>query len=125
MNPFFADLVLVAHALFVLFVVGALPAIWVGVALDRPFAFNPGFRGAHLAAIGFVVLEVVLDYTCPLTTLEGSLRGNADGPGLIERWVHAWLFWRLPGWVFSVAYASFGALVAATWWLWPPRFKTR
>ena len=106
-----------------LFVVAALPATWIGIALDRPFAFNPRFRGLHLAAIAFVVVEAVLGYTCPLTTLEGTLRGDTGGPGFIERWVHAWLFWRLPGWVFTAAYTTFGALVAATWWLWPPRSR--
>ena len=125
LNPLLADFVLVVHALFVLFVVVALPATWVGIALDRPFAFNPWFRGVHLAAIAFVVAEALLGYACPLTTWEGALRGDTDGPGFIERWVHAWLFWRLPGWVFTVAYATFGALVAATWWRWPPRYRRR
>ena len=106
-----------------LFVVAALPAIWIGVALDRPFAFNPWFRGLHLAAIAFVVCEAIFGYMCPLTTWENALRGAVSEKGFIQRWVHAWLFWDLPGWVFTVAYTSFGALVAVTWWLWPPRFK--
>ena len=103
-----------------LFVVVALPATWIGIALRRPFAFNPWFRGAHLAAIAFVIVETVFGYTCPLTTLEDTLRGELEGQGFIQRWGHAWLFWNLPGWVFGAAYGAFGALVAATWWLWPP-----
>jgi len=118
-----ADAILVVHAAFVLFVVGALPATWIGIALDRPFAFNPWFRGAHLAAIGFVVAETLLGYMCPLTSWEYALRGERSGEGFIERWIHAWLFWRAPAWVFTTAYVSFGALVAATWWRWPPRGK--
>ena len=118
-----ADAILAVHAAFVLFVVGGLPAIWIGVALDRPFAFNPWFRGAHLAAIAFVVLEAVLGYVCPLTLWEDTLRGAVTEKGFIQRWVHAWLFWNWPAWVFTTIYVSFGALVAATWWIWPPRFK--
>ena len=121
MSAALADLVLVVHALFVIFVVGGLLATWVGIALDLPFARNPWFRGLHLAAIGFVVLEAVLGYVCPLTVWENTLRGQATDKGFIQRWVHAWLFWDLPASFFTVAYTAFGALVAGTWWLWPPR----
>jgi len=121
LSPALADLVLVIHALFVLFVVGGLLATWLGVALDRPFAFNPWFRTAHLGAIGFVVCEAVLGYACPLTLWEDTLRGEVTEKGFIQRWIHAWLFWSWPAWVFTLLYVGFGALVAATWWLWPPR----
>jgi polyferredoxin len=116
-----ADAILVLHAAFVLFVVGGLPAIWIGIALDRRYAFDPWFRGLHLAAIAFVVGESLLGYLCPLTAWEDALRGARTDQGFIERWVHAWLYWRAPAWVFTAAYVAFGALVAATWWRWPPR----
>lgn len=112
---------LVVHALFVVFVVGGLVATWVGLAMSAAFARNPWFRGAHLAAIAFVVAESVAGVVCPLTAWEDALRGQASGDGFIQRWVHAWLFWSAPGWVFTVAYAAFGALVALTWWRFPPR----
>jgi cytochrome c biogenesis protein CcdA len=115
-----ADAVLVLHAAFVLFVVGGLPATWIGVALDKPWAYNRRFRGLHLAAIGFVVVETLLGYMCPLTTWEYALRGESSGQGFIQRYVHAWLYWRAPAWVFAAAYVAFGLLVAATWWRWPP-----
>jgi polyferredoxin len=120
-----ADAILVVHAGFVLFVVGGLPATWIGVAFDRSFAFNPWFRGAHLAAIAFVVAEALLGYVCPLTIWEDALRGARTEQGFIQRWVHAWLFWRAPAWVFTTAYVAFGLLVAATWWKWPPRGRGR
>ena len=41
--------------------------------------------------------------------------------GFIQRWVHAWLFYDVPGWVFTPIYAAFGAVVAFTWWRYPPR----
>jgi hypothetical protein len=115
-----ADAILVVHAAFVIFVVAGLPATWIGVALGRRFAFNPWFRGAHLAAIAFVVAESLLGYACPLTIWEDALRGAQTGEGFIQRWIHAWLFWRAPVWVFTAAYTVFGLLVAATWWRWPP-----
>jgi hypothetical protein len=116
-----ADAVLLVHAAFVLFVVSALPATWLGVAFEKPFAFNPWFRGTHLAAIAFVIAESLLGYACPLTIWEETLRGVHGNQGFVERWVHAWLFWRAPAWIFTTTYVAFGALVAWTWWKWPPR----
>lgn len=116
-----ADLVLLAHAAFVLFVVGGLVATWVGAALGKGWARNPWFRGLHLAAIAFVVAQSVLGYTCPLTIWEDALRGAATGEGFIERWVRALLYWRAPPAVFTALYVAFGGLVALTWWRIPPR----
>lgn len=120
-----ADLILVVHAGFVLFVVGGLAAIWIGIALGMPFARDPWFRGFHLAAIAFVALESLLGFMCPLTVWEDALRGNTGGEGFIQRWIHAWLFWSWPAWVFTSIYVAFGALVAATWWLFPPGARSR
>lgn len=121
MNAALADLILVVHALFVLFVVGGLLATWAGIALGMPFARNPWFRGAHLAAIGFVVLEALVGMMCPLTVWEAALRGEVAQQGFLQRWIHAWLYWSWPMWVFEAIYVAFGALVALTWWRWPPR----
>ena len=116
-----ADAILVAHAAFVAFVVLALPAIWIGAARRRPFAFNPWFRGGHLAAIAFVVAESAFGFMCPLTIWEDALRGETTSQGFIERWIHAWLYWSWPPWVFTAIYLAFGALVAWSWWRYPPR----
>lgn len=116
-----ADLVLLVHAAFVLFVVGGLVATWAGAALGRRWATNPWFRGLHLAAIAFVVVQSVLGCACPLTIWEDALRGAAAGEGFIERWVRALLYWSAPPRVFTALYVAFGVLVAATWWRVPPR----
>ncbi len=116
-----ADAILVVHAAFVVFVVGGLIATWIGVALDLRFARNRWFRGLHLAAIAFVAIESLLGYACPLTIWEDALRGNAGDKGFVARWVHAWMYWDWPAWVFTAIYISFAALVAWTWWRYPPR----
>ena len=116
-----ADAILVVHAAFVLFVVGGLAATWIGLALGKSFARNPWFRGAHLAAIAFVVAETLLGYMCPLTIWEDALRGSASDKGFIERWVHAWMFYDWPPWVFNAIYVAFGGLVAWTWVRFPPK----
>ena len=116
-----ADAILLVHAAFVLFVVGGLVATWIGLALGLAFARNRWFRGLHLAAIAFVVVETLLGYMCPLTIWESALRGERAEKEFIARWIHAWLYWNWPAWVFNTIYVSFGALVAWTWWRFPPR----
>ena len=116
-----ADLVLALHAAFVLFVVGGLAAVWIGEAMGRPWARNPWFRGLHLAAIAFVVVQSSLGYACPLTIWEDALRGTGDAEGFIARRVRALLYWSAPAWAFTALYAAFGALVAWTWLRIPPR----
>ncbi|MGZ5102693.1 MAG: DUF2784 domain-containing protein [Usitatibacter sp.] len=116
-----ADAILLVHAAFVIFVVAALPATWIGAARGKRFAFNRWFRGAHLAAIAFVAAESLLGIWCPLTVWEDALRGASSGAGFIERWVHAWLFWSAPAWAFTAIYAAFALLVAWTWLRIPPR----
>jgi hypothetical protein len=120
-----ADFILVVHALFVIFVVGGLPAIWLGAAFGKPWARNFTFRASHLAAIGFVAAESLVGQACPLTIWEDSLRGVSDERGFVARWIHSWLFWPAPPWVFTSAYVAFGALVAWTWWRFPPRRSGR
>ena len=71
-----ADAILVAHAAFVVFVVGGLAAIWIGIKARKPFAYNPWLRGAHIAAIAFVTAESLLGFMCPLTVWEDRLRGT-------------------------------------------------
>ena len=61
---------------------------------------NIWFRGAHLAAIGFVVLQTWLGMVCPLTTLEMRLRIQVGQPAyegsFIEYWLHRILYFDLP-----------------------------
>ena len=121
MNAALADAILVLHAGFVLFVVGGLVATWIGLAFGLPFARSPWFRGAHLAAIAFVVAETLLGFMCPLTIWEDALRGETSEAGFIQRWIHAWLFFNWPAWVFNAIYVAFGGLVAWTWVRFPPR----
>ena len=116
-----ADIILVIHFLFVLFVVGGLPLIWAGHWIGASFVRNRRFRLAHLAAILYVTAESLLGVVCPLTWLEDALRGRATETGFIERWLHLILFHDLPEWVFLVAYVLFALLVVITFRLIPPQ----
>lgn len=119
-----ANLVLVLHVAIVLFVVGGLVVILAGNMLSWAWVNRWWFRGAHLAAIGIVVLESWAGITCPLTTLEWWLRARAGAPldeqGFIAYWLQRLLFYQAPDWVFGLAYTLFGLLVVLAWWRFPP-----
>jgi hypothetical protein len=126
-----ADVIVVVHAAFVLFVVAGLVLILVGRWRGWRWICNVWFRGLHLVAIAFVVVETWFGIVCPLTEWEHSLRelaGQTTYRGdFIAHWVHEALFFELPPWAFTAAYTLFGLAVLATLFFIPPRmnrFKT-
>jgi len=126
MSTVFADILLVVHVTFILFVVGGLLLIWIGWALRWRWVRNLWFRLVHLLCIGYVAVQAVVGAMCPLTVWEDRLRGvERVGPGFIERHLGRLLYYDLPDWVFITAYAGFGAIVLLTFILFPPRWPGR
>jgi len=109
-----ADIVLIIHFLYVLFVVGSLPIIWVGAWLKLMFVRNPWFRYLHLAAILFVVAESLLGIACPLTLWENSLRQIETDKSFIQHWLHFIIFYNVPEPILVIVYSLFAGLVAMT-----------
>jgi len=121
-----ADVVLVLHFAFVLFVVGGLALILVGAVAGWRWIRNRAFRYAHLAAIVFVAVEALVGVTCPLTVWEYLLRsGSPDGPSFVGRWVSRLLYYDFPEWAFTTAYVLFAIAVAVTLWRVPPETRSR
>ncbi|MDP1549726.1 MAG: DUF2784 domain-containing protein [Nitrosomonas sp.] len=120
LNMLLADLVLIIHFLYVLFVVGSLPVIWLGAWLKLTFVRNPWFRYLHLAAILFVVIESLLGVVCPLTLWENTLRQIETNNSFIQQWLHKIMFYTVPESLFTVVYVLFAGLVAATFKWVPP-----
>lgn len=124
-----ADLVVVVHFAFVLFVALGLLLTLIGGVRKWDWVRGVRFRAIHLAAIGFVVAESLCGITCPLTVWERYLRdlaGQASYRGdFIATWVHDLLFFDAEPWVFTVFYCAFGAIVALSWLLVPPRRRCR
>src|SRR3954465_947024 len=118
-----ADVVLAVHFVFVLFVVGGLPAIWTGAACGWRWVRSFAFRVAHLGAIVLVALESLAGIACPLTVWENALRGSLDSTSFVARWLQRLLYYNFPEWVFAWAYLAFAALVALTWWRVPPEVR--
>ncbi|HDZ55749.1 MAG TPA: DUF2784 domain-containing protein [Pseudomonas xinjiangensis] len=124
-----ADVVLTTHLALVVFVVLGLVVVWVGNFCHWRWVNNLWFRLAHLATILIVVAEAWLGVVCPLTTLEMWLRAQAGATayagGFIEYWMQRILYYTAPDWVFIVIYTVFAGVVAATFWWFPPRYRSR
>ena len=124
-----ADAILVLHVLFVVFVVFGLLAIYVGRFLSWRWVRNRTFRILHLVAIGVVVLQSWLGVICPLTIWEMQLREMAGevtySGSFIQYWLHQILFFSAPDWVFILCYTAFAGLVLASWYIVPPKRRTR
>ena len=114
-----ADVVLLVHASFVVFVIVGLVLVLVGGPRGWEWVRDPWFRLAHALAIGIVVAQAWLGVLCPLTLLENALRSRAGeglyGGSFIAYWVRAALYYDAPVWVFVSAYTLFGLAVVASW----------
>jgi len=115
-----ADVIVVIHLVIVVFIVGGVPVVYLGVALHWAWVRRRTWRVVHLGAILFVAAESLLGVACPLTVWEDALRGGHQRAGFIERWVHHVMFYQAPTWVFTTAYLAFAALVLVTWIAIPP-----
>jgi hypothetical protein len=125
MSNLLADILLVLHASFVVFVVSGLLLIIVGKALAWSWVRNRWFRIIHLFCIGIVVVQSWFGIICPLTTLEMTLRAKGGSEGyegtFISHWVGELLYYEAPAWLFVLVYTVFGMLVVITWFWVRPR----
>lgn len=122
-----ADALLVAHVLFVVFVVFGLILVFAGKFLCWRWVRHPWFRVIHLLAISVVVLQSWFGLICPLTVWEMELRAKSgqisyDGT-FVMHWLNELLYYQAPPWVFVVCYTVFGCLVVSSWfWVRPRTF---
>src|SRR5689334_20832972 len=85
---FIADLVMVVHAAFSLFVVLGLVFIVTGQVLRWSWINNRRFRVPHLAATLIVVTRVWLGVTCPFSAAEDQLRSHTSASCIFGPDVH-------------------------------------
>ena len=122
---FLADVILVIHTSFVLFVVFGFALTVAGLAAGWSWVRNRTFRILHLVAIGFVVVQAWLGQLCPLTIWESTLRRRAGEAGyetsFVGHWLGRFLYYEAEPWVFTLIYTLFGTAVVAVWILGRPR----
>ena len=120
-----ADLIVVLHLGYVLFVIVGLVLIWLGVALRWGWVRRPAFRVPHLVCTLIVPVEALIGYVCPLTTWEHELRRRAgqhpEEISFMGRLARDLLFYEAPQWVFTLCYVAFGLVVVATFLCVPMR----
>lgn len=123
-----ANLILIVHVLYVVYVVGGAAAIVIGILTRGRWVRNPWFRYTHLAAIGIVAVQALLGIACPLTIWEYNLRIAAgqsptDLP-FVPRLLHTLIFFEAPPQFFTALYVVFGLLVLVALVLLPPRNRS-
>lgn len=126
----FADLILITHTLFVLFIVGGFALIWIGYFRNWKFVRNFYLRLAHLLAMGFVAVQTILGEDCPLTIWENQLRvkGGATASykgGFIEHWLGKILFFEFSPGTFVVLYTLIFALIVWTFFKVKPQLPQK
>lgn len=126
---FLADTILVAHVMFVLFVVLGLVLIYIGYFRQWQWVRSFWLRLTHLASIIYVVVQTWFAVVCPLTIWEMQLREKAGAVtytgSFIQHWLQALLYYDFPQWVFVVVYTFFGSLVFGSWFLVKPKFISK
>jgi hypothetical protein len=127
MNDLWADLVLMLHFAYVLFVVLGMAVIWMGFFFYWAFVRNFWFRLAHLLAIGIVVVESLMGVVCPLTEWENQMRLRAGSDliypnSFIAYWVHRVMFYDASALTFTIIYLLFFSVVLLSFWLVTPQW---
>jgi len=127
---FAADFIVLFHLCYVLFAVGGELLIVLGGLLRWVCIRNLTLRIVHLVAVVVVAAEALIGVLCPLTDWECRLRIRAgqiieEEIPFMARLVRRLIFYDLPAWVFTLTYILFALTVAASFFLFPPRRKTR
>jgi hypothetical protein len=79
-NELLADLLMLAHAGYSLFVLLGLMLILIGMILGWRWTRNRSFRIVHLAATIFLMVRVWIGLACPFSAAENVLRGRITVP---------------------------------------------
>ncbi|PCJ47618.1 MAG: hypothetical protein COA74_10800 [Gammaproteobacteria bacterium] len=120
-----ADIVLILHTLFVVFIITILLLTVIGGYRQWKWIRNWWLRVCHLIGIVFVVIQSWAGLVCPLTTLEAWLRSHNGGAqyegSFIQYWLERFLYFSASEWIFIVVYTVFGLLVILTWVRFPPQ----
>lgn len=114
-----ADLLLIIHFSFVLFVTLGLMLIWAGKFRGWSWIRDPWFRLTHLTAVLVVVLQSWLGVRCPLTAWEMALREKGGqevySETFVSYWVGTFLYYQGPPWVFTLLYTLIGVVIFMSW----------
>jgi hypothetical protein len=116
-----ADIVLVFHFCVVIFITFGFFLIPIGYKFGWGWIANTQLRIFHSGMMLFITLETLLGITCPLTSIENSLRGINQSKSFIGYWMKQIIYWDLPTQFFIILYCVFLGGSFLMWKLCPPR----
>ena len=116
-----ADIVLVLHFCIVIFITLGFFIIPIGYKFGWRWPKNRKLRIVHFGLMAFVTLETILGITCPLTSIENSLRGITQSKSFIAYWIENIVYWDFPAQFFFVLYCISLGWTFVIWKLCPPK----
>ena len=116
-----ADIILVTHFGVIFFIISGFFVIPIGYKLNWKWITNKKLRLFHVGMMTFVTLETFLGVTCPLTTIENSIRNDNQVDYFVSYWIKQVIYWDLPTIFFLIFYSLFLGWTLFLWKLCPPR----
>ena len=116
-----ADIVLVFHFCISIFITAGFFLIPIGYNFGWGWIANIKLRIFHCAMMVFITLETLVGITCPLTSIENSLRGIHQSESFIGYWIKQIIYWDFPTQFFIILYCIFLGWTFLMWKLFPPR----
>ena len=125
-----ADVILVIHSIFIVFVLMGQAFIVIGYFRGWHWVRNFIFRFCHVLAIAIVIVQAWANRLCPLTIWENTLREIAGKQPYAETFIQHWLgrliYYDAPAWLFTFAYTMIGAVTICSWiWIRPGCYYVR
>jgi hypothetical protein len=117
----FADIVLLFHFCVVLFITTGFFLIPIGYKFGWRWVQNRKLRIVHCGMMVFVTLETLLGITCPLTSIENSLRGINRSKSFVGYWIEQIIYWEFPTQLFLFLYVLFLGWTLFIWKRCPPK----
>ena len=115
-----ADIVLVLHFCVVIFITLGFFLIPIGYKFEWRWIKNRKLRIAHCGMMVFITLETLWGLTCPLTSIENSLRGINQPKSFIAYWIEKIVYWDFPTQFFLILYCISLGWTFLIWKLCPP-----
>ena len=120
-TQFSADIILFFHFCVVVFVTSGFFLVPIGYTFHWDWIANRKLRIFHIGVMAFVSLETLLGITCPLTSIENSLRDVHQSNSFIGYWIQQIVYWDLPTKFFIILYLCLLGWTFLMWKLFPPR----
>ena len=123
MNIIFSEIVLLLHFSIFLFMIFSFILIPFGYFQKWEWVKNIYFRSIHLILMGFILIETILGFMCPLTILENFLRADQKVDNIFTEIIHQIMYWDLTNYQFIILYFLSLSYIIFLWFYFRPNQK--